>query len=43
MGAAGRRRVEDTFRLDDTIRKYWERYAAAAAGRRGVPVNEIVG
>ncbi len=35
MGRAGRRRVEDTFRLDDTVRKYWNRYAAAAS-RRGV-------
>jgi L-malate glycosyltransferase len=39
MGLAGRRRVEEHFRLDRTVEEYWERYAAAAARLRGVPVE----
>jgi L-malate glycosyltransferase len=39
MGRAARRRVEEHFRLDRTIQKYWQRYAAAAGRLRGIPVE----
>jgi L-malate glycosyltransferase len=35
MGSAGRRRVEHAYRLDDTVRRYAERYAAGADRLRG--------